>query len=91
MWGVAPHPTSLLKKAGRKLLQHWYVQTSRHFEPRTAHAEKRERALFVFGVARGIYVLRALARRTKMTRITPYNEVFTDFIVPKKFFFPKKF
>ena len=91
MWGVAPRPTSLLKKAGRKLLQHWYVQTSRHFEPRTAHAEKRERALFVFGVARGIYVLRALARRTKMTRITPYNEVFADVIVPKKFFFPKKF
>ena len=80
-----------LKKAPQKLLQHWYAETSRHFEPRTAHAEKRERALFVSGVARGVYVLRASARRTKMTRITPYNEVFADFIVPKKFFFPKKF
>ena len=86
--GNVPPAASLLKKAGRKLLQHWCLQTSRHFAPRTAHAEKRKRAFFVSGVARGVYVLRALARRTKMTRIPHYNEVFADFLVkisPKVF------
>ena len=83
-----PPAGRFLKKAPQKLLQNWCAETLRRFEPRTAHAQKRERALFVCRVARGVYVLRALARRTKMTRITPYNEVFADFAVkisPKVF------
>ena len=84
-----PPAASLLKKAGRKLLQHWYAYTLRHFEPRTAHTQKRERALFVCDVARGVYVLRALARRTKMTWKT-FTILLLQTILFEKVHFPQK-
>jgi hypothetical protein len=57
MWGSAPRPASLLKKAGRKLFSHGYVQTLCHFGTDNREAVIRQRkayaptkkARFLFG------------------------------------------
>ena len=81
---------SLLKKAGRKLLQNGSAQTIRHFEPR-ASMRKRERALFVRLVTRGVHVLCALAQRTKMTRRTSSILLLQTLLYEKCSFCPKVF